>query len=374
MHIPLVDLKAQYSSIKNEIDPAVQEVIEQTDFVSGNAIGRFEHHFAEYIGVQGTVGVASGTTALHLSLLACKIEPGDEIITTAHTFAATGEAIVHAGAKPIFVDIDPKTYLIDPKKVNEAISVKTKAIIPVHLYGLSADMNPLLAIAERYNLWIIEDAAQAHGARYHGKQCGSIGDLACFSFYPGKNLGAYGDAGAVTGNNQDLLAKVRKLHDHGRSGKYEHEIIGYGERLDTLQAAILEVKLKHLDDWNRQRCTRAAYYSEMLQGMDVILPYVPDGLTPVYHQYVIRTKKRDALLSYLKAHEIGAGIHYPIPLHQQAAFEKLGLGKTELPVTESIVKEILSLPIYPELSDFQIEYVVDTIKEFFKVNKKGDIQ
>lgn len=364
MQIPLVDLKAQYKNIKPEMDIAIQTILDQTNFISGKEIDQFEQHFSEFVRAKGAVGVASGTAAIQLSLMACGIGPGDEVITTAHTFAATSEAIIHTGAKPVFVDIDPRTFLIDPNMIEDAITSKTKAILPVHLYGLSAEMNAIMDISTRYNLFVIEDAAQAHGAKYHERPCGSIGHLACFSFYPGKNLGSYGDAGAVTGNDDRLLAKIRKLRDHGRSAKYIHEIIGYGERLDTLQAAVLEVKLRHLEEWNSQRRNHAKKYSQLLSNLQVETPYIPDGLLPVYHQYVIKTSRRDALLSYLNTHGIGAGIHYPVPLNKQPAFVNIGLGEYNLPVTESIVSKIISLPMFPELNDGQIEYVVEIISAF----------
>ena len=365
MKIQLADLRTQYLSIQNEIDNAIKTVIDQTDFISGKEVSAFEENFSRFLQVKGTIGVASGTAALQLALLAVGIQPSDEIITTAHTFAATAEAIVHVGGIPIFVDIDPDTYLIDPEKIEEAITSKTKAIIPVHLYGLPAEMARITEIAQKHHLFVIEDAAQAHGAKYHGKACGSLGDLACFSFYPGKNLGAFGDAGAVSGNTDELLDKVKKLRDHGRTDKYMHEIIGYGERLDTLQAAILDIKLKYLADWNHLRQLHAKQYTELLSGLPIILPYVPDGLEHVYHQFVIRTDKRDSLLKFLKANEIGVGIHYPIPLHKQPAFKDYVKQGFSLPVTEKVVQEIISIPIYPELTESKIEFIVSKIISFF---------
>jgi dTDP-4-amino-4,6-dideoxygalactose transaminase len=370
MKIPLVDLEAQYRNIKPEIDIAIQTILDQTNFISGKEIEQFEQLFSKFIRAKGTVGVASGTAAIHLALLACGIGPGDEVITTAHTFAATAEAIIHSGARPVFVDIDPRTYLIDPNIIEDSITLKTKAILPVHLYGLPAEMNSIMDISKRHNLYVIEDAAQAHGAKYHEKPCGSIGHLACFSFYPGKNLGAYGDAGAVSGNDERLLAKIRKLRDHGRSAKYIHEVIGYGERLDTLQAAVLEVKLRYLEVWNAQRRNHAEKYSQLLSNLQIETPYVPEGLFHVYHQYVIKTSKRDALLNSLKSQGIGAGIHYPVPLNKQPAFINFGLGEYNLPVTESVAKNILSLPMFPELNDDQIEYVVEIISDFFSHQKE----
>jgi dTDP-4-amino-4,6-dideoxygalactose transaminase len=297
--------------------------------------------------------------------LACGVGDGDEVITTAHTFIATAEAISHTGAKPVFVDIDPRTYNLDPNRVEEAVTPRTRAIIPVHLYGQPAALEPLLEIANHRDIWLIEDAAQAHGATYHGQPCGSIGHLACFSFYPGKNLGAYGDAGAVTGNDPSLLTKVRKLRDHGRSTKYEHDEVGYGERLDALQAAVLSVKLPFLDQWTEARRHHARLYAELLANIDLVPPWEAPNVRHVYHLYVIRTPRREALLAYLKAHDIGAGIHYPLPLHRQPAYLKRGSGNISLPETERAAAEVLSLPMYPELTDEQIHYVVEQIKEYF---------
>ncbi len=366
MQIPLVDLRAQYAKIKPDIDAAIQRVLGNTNFILGKEVADFEKAFAGYVKVDSAVGVASGTAALHLALLACGVGPGDEVITVAHTFTATAEAIFHTGARPVFVDIDSRTYNIDHNQVEDAITPRTKAIVPVHLYGHPADMDALLDIAQRHSLWLIEDAAQAHGALYNGRRCGSIGHLACFSFYPGKNLGAYGDAGMVTGNDETLLSKVRQLRDHGRTNKYEHEEIGWGERLDALQAAILRAKLPYLEGWIEARRTLARRYSKLMASLDVLTPYEVRNVRHVYHLYVIRVPRRDALLMHLKARGIGAGVHYPIPLHRQSAYLKEGYGDIQLPVTEQVAAEVLSLPIYPELTNEQIEYVVDTIEEFFK--------
>ena len=323
----------------------------------------FEQAFASSVGANGAVGVASGTAALHLALLAVGIKPGDEVITTAHTFIATAEPISLIGARPVFVDIDPLTYNIDPNRVEEAITSRTKAILPVHLYGQPAQMEPLRDIASSHGLWLIEDAAQAHAAEYDGKRCGSIGDLACFSFYPGKNLGAYGDAGCVTGNDESLLARVRKLRDHGRTTKYEHEEIGFPERIDALQAAILGAKLPHLESWTEARRTHAQLYNELLSDRRITTPFESPNVRHVYHLYVIRTAHRDAMLEHLQSKGIGAGIHYPIPLHRQPAYLKQGYGEVHLPITEQIAGEIISLPMYPELEREQIEYVVQAVSE-----------
>ncbi|HKC62737.1 MAG TPA: DegT/DnrJ/EryC1/StrS family aminotransferase [Pyrinomonadaceae bacterium] len=363
MKIPLVDLKAQYASIKPDIDAAIERVVNNTSFILGKEVAEFEQKFAEYVNAKGAVGVASGTAALHLSLLACGVGPGDEVITTAHTFIATAEPISQIGAKPVFVDIDPDTYNIDANLVEKAITPRTKAIIPVHLYGQPSRLDVLLEIARRHRLWLIEDAAQAHGAEYDGHHCGSVGDLACFSFYPGKNLGAYGDAGAVTGNNEELLTRVRKLRDHGRTSKYEHDEIGFGERLDSLQAAILGAKLPHLEEWTEARRSHAKLYNELLRDCDVITPYELESARHVYHLYVIRTPHRDQVLAHLKSKGVDAGIHYPVPLHRQPAFLKQGYSDVRLPVTEQVASEVLSLPLYPELTYEQILYVTETVKE-----------
>jgi dTDP-4-amino-4,6-dideoxygalactose transaminase len=361
--IPLVDLKAQYAAIKVEIDAAIERVLNNTSFILGNEVASFEQAFASAMGAQGAVGVSSGTAALRLALKVLGVGPGDEVITTSHTFIATAEAISLSGAQPVFVDIDSHTYNLDPEKVEAAITPRTKVIMPVHLYGQPADLRPLLEIAERRHLRLIEDAAQAVASEYEGKRCGSIGDLACFSFYPGKNLGAYGDAGAVTGNDEALLAKVRKLRDHGRTTKYEHDEIGFGDRIDALQAAILAAKLPHLEDWTEARRAHARQYNELLADAKVITPYEAPNVRHVYHLYVIRVPRRDEILEYLKAKGIGAGVHYPIPVHRQPAYLKEGYGQVSLPITEQVANEIVSLPMYPELSCEQIEYVAQAVKE-----------
>lgn len=364
MQIPLVDLKAQYAGIKPEVDEAIQRVLNHTQFILGKEVAEFEAAFAEYLRVKGVVGLASGTAALQLALLACGVGPGDEVITSAFTFMATAEAICQTGARPVFVDIDPRTYTLDPNCVEAAITPHTRAIIPVHLYGQPADMPALSEIAQRRQLWLIEDAAQAHGAEVQGQRCGGLGHLACFSFYPGKNLGAYGDAGAVSGNDETLLAKVRKLRDHGRTAKYEHDEIGYGERLDALQAAVLQVKLRHLEDWTEARRRHARHYTELLGTTRVITPHEAAGVRHVYHVYAIRTERRNDLLKALQAQGIGAGIHYPVPLHRQPAFLKQGYERVSLPVTEQAAREVVSLPLYPELMDEQISRVVAVIKQW----------
>ncbi|HSP63715.1 MAG TPA: DegT/DnrJ/EryC1/StrS family aminotransferase [Pyrinomonadaceae bacterium] len=345
------------------MDAAIQRVIGNTSFILGPEVSDFERAFAVAVGARGAVGVASGTAALHLALLALGVGPGDEVITSSHTFIATVEAIIRAGAKPVFVDIDPRTYNLDTDKVEAAITPRTKVLMPVHLYGQPAELKPLREMATRHRLWLIEDAAQAHLAEYEGRRCGSIGDVAGFSFYPGKNLGAYGDAGAVTSDDEALLAKIRRLRDHGSKTKYEHEVFGYGERIDSLQAAILGAKLPHLEAWTEARRAHARTYNELLAGADVVTPYEAPNVRHVYHLYVIRVPRRDAVLAHLKSKGIDAGIHYPLPVHLQPAYLKQGYDEISLPVTEQVAGEIISLPMYPELTREQIEFVAHTVKE-----------
>jgi dTDP-4-amino-4,6-dideoxygalactose transaminase len=360
--IPLVDLKAQYLSIQTEIDAAVANVLSSCNFILGPDVRAFEEAFAAYLGAQDAVGVASGTAALQLALLACGVGPGDEVITTAHTFMATAEAISLVGARPVFVDIDPLTYTLDPACAARAITERTRALLPVHLYGHPAEMDALWELASRHGLWLIEDAAQAVGAEYHGKRCGSIGHLACFSFYPAKNLGAYGDAGAVTGNDQRLLARVRRLRDHGRTAKYEHEEIGYGERLDALQAAVLSAKLPYLESWTEARRAHARAYDAALAGCDVVTPHEAAGVRHVYYVYVVRTPDRPTLMAYLQSQGIATGIYYPLPLHRQPAYLKQGYSAVSLPITERVAGEVLALPMYPELTPGQMDRVVDAVR------------
>jgi dTDP-4-amino-4,6-dideoxygalactose transaminase len=364
MQVPLVDLAAQYRSIQAEIDQAIQRILNQTAFILGEEVQNFESAFASYVQAQQAVGVSSGTAAIELSLRAIGLQQGDEVITTAHTFIATAEAITNAGGRPVFADIDPKTFNIDPNHVEALASDRTRAILPVHLYGQPADMAALLAIAQRRDLYVIEDAAQAVGAEIDGRRCGSIGHLACFSFYPGKNLGAYGDAGAVTGDDPDLLGHIRRMRDHGRTTKYEHVEVGYAERIDALQAAVLAAKLPYLDAWTEARRRHAQRYSELLDGGPVVLPVERAGVRHVYHLYVVRSAQRDALLEHLKANGIAAGIHYPIPLHRQPAYARLGYGSISLPETERAAREVLSLPMYPELTDGQLQHIVGCVRSF----------
>ena len=362
-NIPLVDLKAQYFSIKGEIDAAIQEVINKTDFIGGSALKKFEADFAAAIGVKNCIGVGNGTDALYVALRALGVGKGDEVLVPANTFIATSEAVTLTGAKVVFVDVDEKTYNISPKLAMEKITPATKAIMAVHLYGNPADISALRAFADSRGIFIVEDAAQAHLAKIDGRYIGSLGHAACFSFYPGKNLGAYGDAGAVVTNDDALGKKIRMLANHGRMDKYNHEIEGINSRLDGLQAAILGTKLKHLADWTAARRRIAQTYGKLLDRKLFTLPEETPGNEHVYHLYVIRFKARDALLNALKEKGIGAGVHYPIPLPRLKAYEYLNHKAGDFPVSERLSMEILSLPIYPELSDETVAHIARQCNE-----------
>jgi dTDP-4-amino-4,6-dideoxygalactose transaminase len=363
--IPLVDLKAQYQTIKPEIDAAMQRVLDNTAFIGGKDLKAFEDAFAQFQQTKRAVGVASGTAAIFLALKALGVGQGDEVITTPHTFIATVEPIEALGAKTVLVDIDPETYNLDPAKVEAAITPKTKVIMPVHLYGQMANMSAIMEIAQRHNLRVIEDAAQAHGAEYQGKRAGQWGDIACFSFYPGKNLGAYGDGGAVCTNDDALANEIARLRDHGRASKYVHDVIGYGERLDGLQAAVLGVKLPHLNNWNAARRRHAAHYNELLSDIPgVTLPLEASDSHHVYHIYCIQvTGNRDAILKALNERGIGAGIHYPVPVHLQPAMQHYGWSKGAFPVCEHAAENIISLPLYPEMTDEMLATVATALRE-----------
>ncbi len=366
--IPLVDLKAQYLSLKPEIDQAIQRVIDNTDFILGKEVELFEREFASFSETEYGIGVASGTEALHLSLLALGISSGDEVITAANTFVATVLGIYYTGARPVLVDINSDNYNLDVSFIENVITKRTKAIIPVHLFGQPADMDPIMEIAREHNLKVIEDACQAHGAKYKGKKVGSIGNVGCFSFYPGKNLGAYGDGGIVLNNDEKIAQKIRILRNYGSRKKYYHEFKGFNSRLDTLQAAILRVKLRHLDEWNRKRIRNGLLYSSLLKDIkEVITPQFREDsdYSHVFHLYVVRVEKRDRLLDFLDKKGIRCGIHYPVPLHFQEAYEDLGYKEGDFPIAEKLSKEILSLPMYPELTEEEIIYVVESIKEFY---------
>jgi dTDP-4-amino-4,6-dideoxygalactose transaminase len=362
--IPLVDLKANYAPLKEEIHRAWDDVLSGMRLFLGPNVQAFESEFAAYCGVEHAIGVSDGTNAVQLALRACGIGAGDEVITVSYTFIATVEAILLAGAKPVFVDIDPQTFTMDVSQVESLITSKTRAILPVHLYGQCADMDPILEIARRHDLFVIEDACQAHGAEYKGRKAGSLGDIAAFSFYFTKNLGAYGEGGMVTTKNAELARQVRMLRDHGSEKRYYHETLGWNARLDELQAAVLRIKLPHLDEWNNQRLQNAALYRQSLNQSGLILPYEAPYNRHVYHLYVVRTPQREAMRQFLNAQGIGTGIHYPVPNHLQSALKDFGYDRGSLPVTEALVDEILSLPMYAELSRGQIERVANVIQEF----------
>jgi dTDP-4-amino-4,6-dideoxygalactose transaminase len=364
VNVPFNDLHAQYQAIKPEIDAAIAEVIRTSAFIGGPAVERFEKAFAEYCGAKECVGLASGTAALHIAFDALGIGPGDEVITTPYTFIATTEAISQTGATIRFVDCRAECGTMDPKLLAEAITPRTRAIVPVHLYGQPCDMDPILEIGARHEIPVIEDAAQAHGAEIRGRRVGSMGRVSCFSFYPGKNLGCYGDGGAITTNDEALAQRIRLLRDHGRTSKYEHEVEGYNYRLDGIQGAVLDVKLRRLEEWTKARQELARRYDSLLQGTDIhpLKPRSAD-LRHVYHLYVVRVSDREALLPLLKDRGVGVGVHYPIPLHLQPAYRRLGLGEGAFPEAERLAKGVISLPLYAEMDAGAPEYVVSVLKE-----------
>jgi dTDP-4-amino-4,6-dideoxygalactose transaminase len=357
MHIPFVDLKAQYATLKDEVADAIRGVLDSAQFIGGEAVASFERDFASYCQVSHARGVASGTDALHLALRALGVGHGDEVITTAHTFIATAAAIVATGARPVFVDIDPDTHTIDPRMIERVLTGRTKAIVAVHLFGQPADMGPIKDLARRRGLFVIEDAAQAHGAEYQGVRTGALGDVACFSFYPGKNLGAYGDGGAVTTNNAAIAERIERLRDHGRTTHYHHAEVGFNSRLDALQAAVLQVKLRRLDEWNANRRRAAEWYTAEFAQSGIKTPFVRKGSTHVYHLYVITTNERDAMRIKLEESGVATGIHYPLPLHLQPAFAYLGYRPGDLPCCEAMAARSLSLPIFPELPCDQVRRI-----------------
>jgi dTDP-4-amino-4,6-dideoxygalactose transaminase len=362
--IPLVDLKAQYESIKEEIDAAIAAVLRDAAFIGGRFVREFEEAFARYCGTTSCVGVANGTDALFVALRTVGVGPGDEVITAANSFIATAEAIRMAGARVVFVDIDAKTYNIDVGQIEEKITPRTKAIIPVHLYGQPADMDPLLAVARKHGLRVIGDAAQAHGALYRGEPIAKFADITCFSFYPGKNLGAYGDAGALVTENDEWAAKARMFANHGRTRKYDHEFEGINSRLDALQAAVLSVKLRYLDQWTVQRRKHARCYSDALRQADIVTPHELGDVSPVYHLYVVRVAggRRAALQQYLETGGIHTGIHYPIALPFLNAYRHLDHSRADFAESVNAADEILSLPMFPELTEEQLTHVTDTIR------------
>ncbi len=363
MGVPFVDLKQQYLTVKKEVLAAVADVFESAQFVLGKEVDAFEEEFAAYCGGRYGVAVNTGTSALHLALLAAGVGPGDEVITVSMTFVATAAAVVYTGAKPVFVDVDPVTYTMDPRQIEAAITPRTKAILPVHLYGQAADMDSIVAIARRYGLAVVEDAAQAHGAEYKGRRCGSIGDLGCFSFYPGKNLGAYGEGGMVTTNNPEFARKIRILRDWGAEKKYHHALKGFNYRMEGVQGAILRVKLRYLEGWTEARRAHALAYREMLDDSGLKLPREAAGNRHVYHVYAVLTPQREELMENLNARGIQTGIHYPIPVHLQPAYADLEYKAGDFPVTERIASEELSLPMFPEMTEAQLGEVSEAVLE-----------
>jgi len=362
--VPFVDLSAQYRTLATEINEAIGRVIQESDFILGREVHLFEEEFASFCGAKYAVGVDSGTSALELAIRAFNIGAGDEVITAANSFIATALAISHAGATPVFVDVDPDTYTIDVAGIERAITPRTRAILPVHLYGHPAPMEPILQIAERHGLIVIEDACQAHGARYKHKRVGSIGHAAAFSFYPGKNLGAYGDAGVIATNDGNIAERLRMLRNYGQEEKYRHSFRGFNRRLDTLQAAVLRVKLRYLESWNEARRRNAALYHKFLKESGVGLPSEADDATSSWHLYVIRVGHRDALREHLASRGVSTGVHYPIPIHLQPAYHDLGHKVGDFPVSESCARSILSLPMYAELARCQIELVAEAVRDF----------
>jgi dTDP-4-amino-4,6-dideoxygalactose transaminase len=361
MNIPLIDLGIQHRNLRSEINSAIEGVLDRSDFILGQDVAKLEEEFAAYCGTKYAVGVDSGLSALELSLRAFGIGVGDEVIVPAHTFTATAAAVTFAGAKPVFVDVSPETLCIDVEKIEAAITPRTKAILPVHLYGLPADMDRILAIAEKYKLIVVEDACQAHGAMYKGKRTGSLGDVAGFSFYPTKNLGACGDAGMITTNDASAVEIIRAMRNCGQKTKNVHEFPPFNHRLDNLQAAILRVKLRYLDQWIAARRKLAAYYNKLLAGSEIVTPVEPADYEHVYHLYVIRSQNRDALQAHLKECGIGTAIHYPNPVHLQPFYAQSGYLPGQFPVAENACTEILSLPMYPELTKTQVGIVASEI-------------
>ncbi len=366
MRVPFVDLKTQYHSIKIEIDSAISNVLENSSFILGKSVAEFEKEFGHEHGVQYCYGVSSGTAGNHLVLWSLGIGPGDEVILPVNTFIATAWGATLCGAKPVFVDCEPESFNIDPKRVEQKITHSTKAIVVVHLYGQPANLDPLLEIAARHNILLVEDCAQAHFAEYKGKRVGSFGRASSFSFYPGKNLGAYGEGGAVVTNDTDIARKIKMMRDHGSDRKYNHDLPGHNYRMEGLQGAVLGVKLKLLPKWTDARRRNASLYSQLLRNIpQVTVPSEMPYAKHVFHLYVIRTKQRDQLQKYLEGKEISTGLHYPIPLHMQPVFSGLGYRPGDFPIAESSATEILSLPMFPELSETQIQYVCESIEEFF---------
>ncbi|HWN93694.1 MAG TPA: DegT/DnrJ/EryC1/StrS family aminotransferase [Methylomirabilota bacterium] len=363
MQVPFLNLRLHHESMRAELRAAIEEVIDASAFAGGPFVERFEHEFARFCGTRFACGVGNGTDALWFALLALGVGPGDEVITVPSTFIATAEAITFCGATPVFVDIDEETYTMDPAQIARAITPRTKAIVPVHLFGQVADMDPILEIARQHGLPVVEDACQAHGAEYKGRPAGSLGDVGCFSFYPGKNLGALGEAGAAVTNNSELKHKMDVLRDHGQAKKYHHTVVGWNGRMDGIQGAALSIKLKKLADGNEMRRRHAQRYTEMLSGLDeIILPKIASNRVHVFHIYAIRVVQRDEMIRGLAAKGISCGIHYPVPLHLQEAYRSLGISRGAFPNSERCADEFVSLPMFPELTPVQIETVAREVR------------
>ena len=365
MKLQMVDVVGQYRHIKREVDDAIHSVLDSGMFIQGKEVGEFECEVAGYLGVKSAVACASGTDALQIAMMALGIGPGDEVITTPFTFVATAETIGILGAKPVYVDIDPRTFNIDPALIEAAITPRTRAIIPVHLYGQPADMDALLAVARRRSVPVIEDAAQAMGASCNGRKVCSLGTVGCISFFPSKNLGCFGDGGMVVTNDAALAESMRVIAAHGSRVRYYHEVLGLNSRLDTLQAAILRVKLPHLEEYNCARRKAAARYNELLTGLPVTVPFVAPGVDHIFHQYTLRVPKRDGLAAFLREKGIPHGIYYPVPLHLQKAFAMSGGKKGDFPVTERATEEVISLPIHTELTDEHLKFIAGSVREFY---------
>jgi dTDP-4-amino-4,6-dideoxygalactose transaminase len=371
IRVPFLDLNSQHAPLRREFTAAIEEVIDRGAFAGGPFVAQFEEDFARYCHCRYAIGVGSGTEALWLALLAFGVRPGDEVLTVPSTFMATAEAITYCGARPVFVDIDERTYTMDPAGLEDAITRRTKAIIPVHLFGQPADMDPILEVARARGLYVIEDAAQAHGAEYKGRRAGSLADAGCFSFYPGKNLGAFGEAGAVVTASSELQEKIRVLRDHGQIRKYHHTMVGWNCRMDGIQAAVLRIKLRHLEKGNELRRSHAAQYDRALEGLEEILtPYEDPYARHVYHIYAIRVRERDEVIRRLGEIGIACGIHYPVPVHLQEAYSNLGYEAGSFPIAEQVAKQFVSLPMYPELTPAQIDTVAEGVKETLNAQRK----
>ncbi|HXE51980.1 MAG TPA: DegT/DnrJ/EryC1/StrS family aminotransferase [Tepidisphaeraceae bacterium] len=367
VEVPLADLKTQYARLRDEITRSLNEVAEGASFILGPKVNQFEEHFAAYAGAKHAIGVNSGTSALHLALICAGVGQDDEVITVPMTFIATSWAISYCGARPVYVDIDPVTYTMDPVQVEKKITRKTKAILPVHLYGQMADMEPLLDISQKHGIPLIEDAAQSHGATYHGHRAGSTGFCGCFSFYPGKNLGACGEAGAVVTNDSEMAARMRSLRDHAQAQRYHHDEIGYNYRMDGFQGAVLDIKLKHIEEWTEARRALAANYQERLADLPLNLPTEADGRRHVWHLYVATHPERDRIRTELQARGVHTGLHYPIPLHLQKAYKHLGYRERDFPVSERVGRECLTLPLFAEMTAAQQDAVVEALKETLEI-------